>query len=185
MSAMDRRWSTVRGWAFASLIALVACGGSAPAESAGTTGAEEPPAPAPREIAFAPYTGERVDASYTLLDAWHGDVDGRIVELHVNAEQDGSGRTLWEHGHSWLLLVRAGDRSARLVDDFIPNGTLRFWVVDAPDRGTVIVTQMDSGTAGVRATEWSFSPERDGWVADRRVEVVGSLLHRTESAVFR
>ncbi len=182
---MRARPHSFGAFAFVLVASTLACSPSDDAEAGPERVATETPlTPDPAEIAFAPFTDERLDGNYVMLDAWHGDL-GRVVELYVQAERDASGRMMWDDGHQWRLVVREGDRSARLVDDFVPNGTVRFWVVNVLDGDPVVVSQIDSGTAGVRVTEWVAAPDRDGWSARTRVDVTGNLVHRTESALFR
>ena len=79
------------------------------------------------------------------------DGDGTPEELEIRAdvELDGRGRPLWEDGHRWVVVVRDGPDEHRLVDEFVPQGTLSAWVVDPAERIPTIVVLRESGTSGV------------------------------------
>ncbi len=171
-----------------------------PAAEPGLPGTEGPEGALPR----APLRADTYPADWLLLDAWSPDGEPGTtpaeppagpgdapepsfpaVELRVDAERDEAGRIMWDDGHRWLLVVREGPLSARLVDEFVPAGVVRFWVVDDQEGGLRIVTEVDSGTAGVRTTAWVRAPDGDAWTATGQAEASGNLLHRTRPDLLR
>lgn len=165
---------------------------------------EQVPDPLPR----APLRADSYPADWLLLDSWSPDGEVRrssgeppaetasgpgdapessfpAVELRVDAARDGAGRIMWDDGHRWLLVVREGPLSARLVDEFVPNGVVRFWVVDDQEGELIVVTEMDSGTAGVRTTAWVRDADGEAWTATARVAATGNTLHRTRPDLLR
>lgn len=133
---------------------------------------------------FAALRADTIPRGQFLVDEWVE--GGRSVALYVNAERDAAGRMMWDDGHRWLLVAREGERMARLVDQFVPNGVVRFWIVDtAAEDVARIVAQMDSGTVGVVTVVWRFDDDRDGWLAVSAAEATGNLLHRTSPDLFR
>lgn len=177
------------------LAATAACGpaGEPPAQEAAAAETPAAPGAAPAEAGVAADSiptvpmreADRVPGGHLLLDAWHGDTRGRVVELYVQGERDGAGRMMWDDGHHWLLVVRDGQKMARLVDAFVPNGLVRFWVVTGSGPEPTIVTQIDSGSTGVETTEWVWDGEREVWASPSSVRVVGNLVHRTEPTALQ
>lgn len=180
-----------------ALLAAAACGpnGEPPAREAsaaetldvvGHADAELEAASSPDSVPTVPMRpADRVPGGHLLLDAWHGDTRGRVVELYVQGERDGAGRMMWDDGHHWLLVVRDGQRMARLVDAFVPNGLVRFWVVTGARPEPTIVTQIDSGSTGVETAEWVWDADNEVWTSPSTVRVVGNLVHRTEPSALQ
>jgi len=78
-----------------------------------------------------------------------GDGTPEQLEIRADVELDARGRPLWEDGHRWVVVVRDGPDEHRLVDEFVPQGTLSAWVVDPGERIPTIVVLRESGTSGV------------------------------------
>lgn len=179
--------------------------GEPPAEGPAGPGVEPgPPGEEPSGLPRAPLRADTYPAGWLLLDSWSpggepgtrpggapsGPADAPeppspVVELRVDAERDGRGRVMWDDGHRWLLTVREGPLSARLVDEFVPAGVVRFWIVDDQEGGLLVVTEVESGTVGVRTTSWRRAADGDAWAAVGRAEATGNLLHRTAPDVLR
>lgn len=141
----------------------------------------------PLEEVTAPADADPLSEGYVLVDRWQPQGEPHSVGLYVQAERDPQGRFMWEDGHRWAVVAETGEGSARLFDDFVPMGTVRFWVVDEQAGSDVpaVVVQMDSGTAGVILTRWRYDQAAARWVATGAVEAVGNLLHRTVEAAYR
>ncbi|WP_432360412.1 hypothetical protein [Sporosarcina sp. UB5] len=55
-----------------------------------------------------------------------GDGEEEVIELHVNAGKTESGIFAWDDGQNWLLVVRDGEKTYPLFDDFVQLGSIDF-----------------------------------------------------------
>lgn len=55
-----------------------------------------------------------------------GDGEEEIIELYVNAEKMENGSLAWDDGQDWLLVVKDGEITYPLFDDYIQLGSLDF-----------------------------------------------------------
>ena len=138
--------------------------------------ASEPAAPQPD-----PATGEAAPWAPTVpasaqsevvvdsasVDLEEGDV--ARVETWVTAERSPDGEILWEDGHQWRVLVRAGDTVHRLFDAFVPFGTVDFWVLEGVDGERPGIAILVDGGASVSFEAWIYEG------ADRAFRKAGSL----------
>jgi hypothetical protein len=79
-----------------------------------------------------PEESSRTD-SLTLLERAYADVTGdgdeECIELYTSALAT-DGRIGWDTGHQWSLLVKDGEDTFTVVDEWIQYGELLFWAVD-------------------------------------------------------
>lgn len=61
----------------------------------------------------------------TTLDM-DGDGEDEVIELHVNAEKMEDGLFAWDDGQNWLLVVKDGEKTFPLFDDFVQLGSIDF-----------------------------------------------------------
>ncbi|MFC5605125.1 hypothetical protein [Sporosarcina koreensis] len=61
----------------------------------------------------------------TTLDL-DGDGEDEIIELYVNAGKMENGLFAWDDGQSWLLVVKDGEKTYPLFDEFVQNGSIEF-----------------------------------------------------------
>ncbi|MCG7343715.1 hypothetical protein MHZ92_06195 [Sporosarcina sp. ACRSL] len=61
----------------------------------------------------------------TALDL-DGDGEEEVIELYVNAEKMEDGLFAWDDGQNWLLVVKDGEETYPLFDDFVQLGSIRF-----------------------------------------------------------
>ncbi|MFC5602009.1 hypothetical protein [Sporosarcina koreensis] len=61
----------------------------------------------------------------TTLDI-DGDGEEEAIELHVNAGKTDSGLFAWDDGQNWLLVVKDGEKTYPLFDDFVQLGSIDF-----------------------------------------------------------
>lgn len=61
----------------------------------------------------------------TTLDL-DGDGEEEIIELYVNAGKMENGLFAWDDGQSWLLVVKDGEKTYPLFDEFVQNGSIEF-----------------------------------------------------------
>lgn len=61
----------------------------------------------------------------TTLDL-DGDGEEEVIELHVNAGKMEDGLFAWDDGQNWLLVVKDGENTYPLFDDFVQLGSISF-----------------------------------------------------------
>ncbi|WP_153009904.1 hypothetical protein [Sporosarcina koreensis] len=61
----------------------------------------------------------------TTLDM-DGDGEEEVIELHVNAGKTENGVFAWDDGQTWLLVVKDGEKTYPLFDDFVQLGSIDF-----------------------------------------------------------
>lgn len=90
---------------------------------------------------------------YVTLDSVAFDIDRdghrELITLAATVERSATGEPLWEDGHHWALVARHASTQYVLLEEFIPWGTMRFWVT-RPETGgaTRILVLSESGNAG-------------------------------------
>lgn len=118
----------------------------------------------------------------TLLDSASVNVDGdsvaERVDLYADVERDRAGRIAWDDGQRWLLVVRKGDETFTLMDEFVQLGTVGFTAVEhaSGDQGA-IVAETRAGS-GVRVRSFVFDRAAGGFLARDSVAVSGIVVHR-------
>ncbi|WP_342506023.1 hypothetical protein [Sporosarcina sp. FSL K6-2383] len=61
----------------------------------------------------------------TALDI-DGDDEEEIIELYVNAGKSENGLFAWDDGQKWLLVVKDGEKTYPLFDDYVQLGSIDF-----------------------------------------------------------
>jgi hypothetical protein len=124
-----------------------------------------------------PLPAVQVASAHADLDA-----DGALEELEIRAdvELDAGGRPMWEDGHRWVALVRDGTDEHRLVDEFVPQGTLTAWVVESGEGIPTIVVLRESGTSGVEVRAFRADGS-GGYARSKSLGEEGRLSVRLEA----
>jgi len=60
------------------------------------------------------------------LEDIDGDGEEEVIELYVNAGKTGNGLFAWDDGQDWLLVVKDGEKTYPLFDDFVQLGSIDF-----------------------------------------------------------
>ena len=56
----------------------------------------------------------------------NGDGEEEVIELYVNAGKTENGLFAWDDGQNWLLVVKDGEKTYPLFDDFVQLGSIDF-----------------------------------------------------------
>ncbi len=68
----------------------------------------------------------------TLLERIYDDLDqdgdDESIELYTSAQIAPDGMMEWDTGHRWVLLVRSGNQTYPLFDNWVQYGELQFWI---------------------------------------------------------
>ena len=141
------------------------------------------PPSAPRYVEAAKALPEGV---LTLIDTVRLDLthDQRAewIGLSADVRRARNGALLWEDGHRWRLLVRDDTgRAYALLDEFVPMGQVRYWVVAAEQRTSVMV-RTESSTSGIVVRRFTFEPDRGRFRIDE-LESGGAIRHASP-AIF-
>ena len=99
------------------------------------------------------------------------------VEIRANVELGKDRKPIWEDGHRWVVLIRDGSEEHRIVDEFVPQGRLTAWVVDAERGGPLVLVLEESGTAGIELRAFRHAGER-GYVAAGGYDASGRMVAR-------
>jgi hypothetical protein len=124
----------------------------------------------------------------TLLDTASLNVDGdsvaERVELYADVGRDAAGRLQWDDGQRWLLVVRKGEETFTLLDEFVQLGTVGFTAIEhaSGDQGAVVV-ETQSG-AGVRVRSFVFDRAAGGFIARDSVKAEGIVVHRPRTNTY-
>lgn len=124
----------------------------------------------------------------TLLDTASLNVDGdstaERVELYADVGRDAAGRLQWDDGQRWLLVVRKGEETFTLLDEFVQLGTVGFTAIEhaSGDQGAVVV-ETHTG-AGVRVRSFVFDRAAGGFIARDSVKAEGIVVHRPRTGTY-
>ncbi|HJR54460.1 MAG TPA: hypothetical protein VJ982_12205, partial [Gemmatimonadota bacterium] len=99
------------------------------------------------------------------------------VEIRANVELGKDRKPIWEDGHRWVVLIRDGSEEHRIVDEFVPQGRLTAWVVDAERGGPLVLVLEESGTAGIELRAFRHAGGR-GYVAAGGYDANGRMVAR-------
>ena len=189
-----RPTSAVNAAILAVILAATACempdSESGPAQTADTTGSSratspdtasaEPPRVAGRRIQPA---GMLAQTGYATLDSVAFDVDRdgfrEVITLAATVERSATGEPLWEDGHHWAIVARHASTQYVLLEEFVPWGTMRFWVT-RPDSGGIarvfVLTESATGGDGaVALREYRFDDAARVYVAVDSMGAVGPM----------
>jgi hypothetical protein len=127
---------------------------------------------------------DKVDvANLTLLDSYIFDFDGdgtdETISLYTAAEKDTNGEIMWDDGQNWNLLVEDTDQDFVLFNDYVQLGTIKFYVYTSDDN--FYITTVQTGTASLKFTEYSFDKESKNFISNVRFETTGNvnMLHNS------
>lgn len=158
-----------------------------PAAAAESTGATSPDT---ASAGAARTTGRRIEAGgmleqtgYTSLDSAAFDVDRdgfrEVITLAATVERSAAGEPLWEDGHHWALVARHASTQYVLLEDFVPWGSMRFWVT-RPETGgvarVIVLTESQAGGNGaVTVREFRFDDAERVYVAVDSIVAAGPM----------
>ncbi|MDR7855366.1 hypothetical protein [Tissierella sp.] len=120
-------------------------------------------------------------AKLSLLDSYIFDIDGdgteETISLYTAAEKDSKGEIMWDDGQNWKLLVEGVDKDYVLFDDYVQLGTIKFHVYTSDD--DFYVSTIQTGTASLKFTEYSFDKETKNFISNVKFETTGNvnMLH--------
>jgi hypothetical protein len=123
----------------------------------------------------------------TLLDTASVNVDGdstaERVELYADVARE-AGRLQWDDGQRWLLVVRKGEETFTLLDEFVQLGTVGFTAIEhaSGDQGAIVV-ETRAGS-GVRVQSFVFDRAAGGFVSRDSVKADGIVVHRPRTGAY-
>jgi hypothetical protein len=91
-----------------------------------------------------------------------GDGENEQVELYVNAAKDEDGEFAWDDGQNWLLVVKDGDETYPLFDDWVQLGKLSFWLLES--NGQPMIILLKTGTAEFTLQTFTFNEKENGFI---------------------
>ncbi|MCG7343242.1 hypothetical protein MHZ92_03790 [Sporosarcina sp. ACRSL] len=96
----------------------------------------------------------------TTLDI-DGDGEEEEIELHVNAGKTENGLFAWDDGQTWLLVVKDGEETFPLFDDFVQLGSIDFSTARF-DRKPGIVMMMRSHSDRI-VQRFTYDKDENGY----------------------
>ena len=96
----------------------------------------------------------------TTLDI-DGDGEEEEIELHVNAGKTENGLFAWDDGQNWLLVVKDGEKTYPLFDDYVQLGSIDFSTARF-DRKPGIVMLMRSHSDRI-VQKFTYDENEDGY----------------------
>lgn len=189
-----RPTSAVNAAILAVILAATACempdSESGPAQTADTTGSSRATSPDTASAEPARVAGRRIQPAgmlaqtgYATLDSVAFDVDRdgfrEVITLAATVERSATGEPLWEDGHHWAIVARHASTQYVLLEEFVPWGTMRFWVT-RPDSGGIarvfVLTESATGGDGaVALREYRFDDAARVYVAVDSMGAVGPM----------
>lgn len=125
---------------------------------------------------------DKVDITgLSLLDSYKIDINGdgneEIIAMYVNAEQGPDGEIYWDDGQNWLFLVQDTDKDYVLFSDYVQLGSIKFHIYTSDD--DFKITTIQTSTASLKLTEYSFHKESNSFVSNVKFETSGNvnMLH--------
>lgn len=87
---------------------------------------------------------------------------GRIVELYVNAEEDEDGNLLFDDGQNWLLVVKDGEETYPLYNDYLQLGEIDFHI--APIKGEPSIIMIKTAHENTNIFVYRYDESKEGFV---------------------
>lgn len=105
--------------------------------------------------------------NYTLLEKYEIDFDydntNEIVELHAQVGIY-EGEYMWDDGQRWMLLVRDGNSSYVLFDDYVQLGVVKLKIYQSfNDNSYHIISILEAG-AGYEINDYVYDAENDHFI---------------------
>ena len=189
-----RPTNAVHAAILSALLIATACempdGEAEPAQAADSTGLSHATSPDTASAEPARVAGRRIppagmleQTGYATLDSVAFDVDRdgfrEVLTLAATVERSATGQPLWEDGHHWALVARHASTQYVLLEEFVPWGTMRFWVT-RPDSGGIarvfVLTESATGGDGaVALREYRFDDAARVYVAVDSMGAVGPM----------
>lgn len=179
----------------AATLTILACepmsgGGADATQPPDTTGSSRATSPDTASAGIARAAGRRIQPAgmleqtgYATLDSVAFDVDRdgfrEILTLAATVERSATGEPLWEDAHHWALVARHASTQYVLLEEFVPWGTMRFWVT-RPESGGIarvfVLTESATGGDGAIALrEFRFDDAERVYVAVDSMGAAGPM----------
>lgn len=121
---------------------------------------------------------DKVDYSdLTLLDSMKIDFDKdgneEAIELYTVAGRGPDGEIAWDDGQNWILVVKDNDKDFVLFEDYVQLGGISFYAYFEDE--DFVVTKIQSGTANLTLTEYSFDKNSNNFVCTEKFAAKGNV----------
>lgn len=113
-----------------------------------------------------------------------GDGEDEIIELHVNAGKMENGRYAWDDGQRWLLVVKDGDKTYPLFDEFIQLGYIDFSTTIFERKPLIVMIKAQHSDRTVQS--FKFDKDEQGYLKETfyKKENTNNLYNETASYSF-
>jgi hypothetical protein len=96
----------------------------------------------------------------TTLDL-DGDGEEEVIELHVNAGKTEDGVFAWDDGQTWLLVVKDGEKTYPLFDDFVQLGSVDFSTMRFDGKPGIVMIMRSHSDRIVR--KFTYNKDENGY----------------------
>jgi len=96
----------------------------------------------------------------TTLDT-DGDGEEEVIELYVNAGKTEDGLYAWDDGQTWLLVVKDGEKTYPLFDDFVQLGSIDFSTAQFDGKPGIVMIMRSHSDRIVR--KFTYNKDDNGY----------------------
>ncbi|MBY0121764.1 hypothetical protein [Bacillus sp. S/N-304-OC-R1] len=110
--------------------------------------------------------------------------DGKeeIIELYVNAEKMEDGMFAWDDGQTWLLVVKDGEDTYPLFDDFVQLGSIDFSTAKFDGKPGIVMLETGHGDKSIHKI--AYNQNEKGFVRETIYKIENSFQHYTQPASY-
>ena len=105
----------------------------------------------------------------TLLESSSLGEEGKEVELYINASRSDTGELHLDDGQNWLFVVKHGDKTYPLYEDYLQLGEIDYRVVKID--GKVGIIGIHTAHDDIYITQYMYDANEDAYVGESIYEV--------------
>ena len=111
-----------------------------------------------------------------------GDGEDEIIELHVDAGKMENGRYGWDDGQKWLLVVKDGDKTYPLFDEYVQLGYIDFSTTMFERKPLIVMIKAQHSDRTVQS--FKFDKDEHGYLKETFYKKENTNNHYNETASY-
>ncbi|MCM3359614.1 hypothetical protein [Psychrobacillus sp. MER TA 171] len=110
------------------------------------------------------------------------DGEDEIIELHVDAGKMENGRYGWDDGQKWLLVVKDGDKTYPLFDEYVQLGYIDFSTTTFEKKPLIVMIKAQHSDRTVQS--FKFDKDEQGYLKETFYKKENTNNHYNETASY-